>query len=515
MMQFLNRLNCRSGFRLMKALMTKKRFCLLLVTMALLLSLFPVKASAADAIPQEDLKALLNSIELHPQPTGYGEVDGMMEAILAPYATADTYTRVKAAYDWVIQNVDYSWAPYSQDWAPAYDCFNVIHDLRYDDPGLQEVVPFETVNRSYHAMKFGVGVCYDYAAAFALLVRYIGIDAYIHTGNFKIEPTFGTTTGHHGWTELLINGKYYIFDPQRDYRWSWDATAPIPYYYFGVPYENAWCYTQETQINAARDAQFLPVAQERAYTPVITVWATASGMASGTGSYEIGETVTVHAWGDRFVGWYDLEGKLLSNANPYHFPAEKTMVIRAVFANELFTDIPDNAWYRDNAIEAAARGLINGTSAFTFSAHTPVSRAMAITMLFRASKEEAPGSTSGFTDVPEGVWYADSVQWAVERQIVNGMGGGCFCPEINVTREQFAVMLMRYAAHMGLELPTGLPHATDSDKISSYALEAMGQAQCLGILQGYPDESLRPLAQVSRAEAVTMLLRLLEQIEAQ
>lgn len=491
-----------------------KRSCLLALALVLLISLCIPAVSAADALDMEDMNALLNSVELHPQPTGYREIDEMMEEILAPYGDADTFTRVKAAYDWVVCNITYSWAPYSQNWAPAYDCFVPQYELSYIDPGRQEVVPYEIVNRSYHAMKYGEGVCYDYAAAFALLVRYIGIDAYVHTGNFQIEPLFGTTNGHHGWTELLIDGKYYIFDPQRDYRWSWDATSPNPYYYFGVPYENAWRYTQETELNAERDAQFLPVAQEPAYHPVITVWATASGMASGAGTYEVGQTVTVHAWGDRFIAWFDPEGNLLSRSNPYSFTAEKSMVVRAVFAKELFTDIPEDAWYREAAIEAAARGLIFGTSAFTFSASTPVTRAMSITMLFRASEEAAPGTDSGFTDVPEGVWFADSVQWAVERKIVNGMGNGLFCPELNVTREQFAVMLMRYARYQGLELPTGLPHASDGDKISPYAREAMGQAQCLGVIQGYPDGSLRPLAQVNRAEAVTMLLRLLELIEA-
>lgn len=490
-----------------------KRSCLMLVVLGLLLSFCVTGVSAADALDREDMKAMLNGLTLHPRATGYEEMDEMMAQILAPYAGADTYTKVKAAYDWVICHVDYSWAPYSQNWAPAYDCFVPVHELTYRDPGVQEVVPFEIVNRGYHALTYGEGVCYDYAAAFALLARYIGIDAYVHTGNFKIEPTFGSTNGHHGWTELMINGKPYIFDPQRDYRWSWDATSPIPYYYFGVPYENAWRYTQETAINAERDALFLPVAQEPAYTPLITVWATASGMASGAGTYQLGETVTVHAWGDRFVGWYDLEGTLLSNRNPYSFPAEKSMVIRAVFANELFTDIPKTAWYRDAAIEAAGQGLIRGTSADTFSAELPVTRAMAITMLFRAARE--PGGSSDFWDVAAGSWYADSVGWAVERKIVNGMGDGRFCPEDNVTREQFAVMLIRYAQYQGLELPTGLPHGADGDRISPYAREAMGQAQCLGIIRGYPDGSLRPLAQVTRAEAVTMLLRLLEQIEAQ
>lgn len=491
-----------------------KRGCLLAAVLALL-SLFLLNVSAADTVPQEDLKAMVNALELHPQKTGYAEVDQLLEEILAPYAGEDTYTRLKAAYDWTVMEISYSWAPYSQDWAPAYDCFVPVYDLSYADPGLQEVVPFEIVNRSYHAITYHEGVCYDYAAVFALLARYIGIDSYVHTGYFQIEPTFGSYNGHHGWTELCINGVNYIFDPQRDYRWSWNATSPNPYYYFGVPYENAWRYDQEEEINAQRDALFLPVSQERSFTPEITVWATASGMASGAGKYAVGETVTVFAWGDRFMAWYDREGNLLSTSNPYQFTAEKTMVVKAVFANEQFTDIPADAWYREAAVEAAYRGLIKGTSTFTFSANSPMTRAMAITVLFRASADRASDTPPSYSDVEAGSWYADAVQWATEREIVNGVGKGKFDPEGNVTREQFATMLMRYAAYAGLKLPEAQPEGTDADSISDYAVLPLGQAQSLGIMEGYPDGSLHPLDKVTRAEAVTMLLRLLDLLAAE
>lgn len=488
------------------------RVCLIFVLLTVLLSALPASVSAADVLPQEEVKVLLNSAELHPQITGYEELDALMAQILAPYETADTYTRVKAAYDWAVLEIDYSWAPYSQNWAPAYDCFVPTYELTYD-VGLQQAVPYEIANRSYHALKYGEGVCYDYAAVFALLARYIGIDAYVHTGYFTLEAIFGGANCHHGWTELCINGKNYIFDPQRDYRLSWDGTSAIPYDYFGVPYENAWRYTQETEANAIRDAQFLPVAQERKYTPVITVWATASGMASGAGTYEVGETVTVHAWGDRFVGWYDLQGNLLSTSNPYYFTAEQTMTVRAVFANELFTDIPEGAWYKEDAIEAALRGLVTGTRNFIFSAQTNMTRAMAITVLFRASGEAVPADETAYTDVPADAWYAPAVRWATEQEIVNGIGKNRFDPETDVTREQFAVMLLRYASYAGLALPDALPEGSDADTVSPFAVAAVGQAQCLEILKGYPDGSLRPLERVTRAEAVSMLLRLLRILE--
>ena len=54
------------------------------------------------------------------------------------------------------------------------------------------------------------GVCYDWGILFAVMARYVGVESYVHTGILRI----GTWTGHHGWTELRLGGKNYIFDGQ-------------------------------------------------------------------------------------------------------------------------------------------------------------------------------------------------------------------------------------------------------------------------------------------------------------
>lgn len=241
-----------------------KRFLTVLLAFCLLLGCLPVfSASAAgDAMSNDAVRELLNGVELHPQRTGYPELDKMLEDIFVPYQDSDNYTKLKAAYDWTIRNINYSWAPYSQNWAPAYDCFVPRYDLAYEE-GLQEAMPWEIVNRTYHSVKYREGICYDYAAVFAVMARYLGFEAFVHTGYFVFEAGYGTGSGHHGWAEVCIDGVNYIFDPQRDYRMSANGTADIPDYYFGIPMENAWRYSPETEVNAARDAGFLPVAAER------------------------------------------------------------------------------------------------------------------------------------------------------------------------------------------------------------------------------------------------------------
>ena len=76
-----------------------------------------------------------------------------------------------------------------------------------------------------------------------------------------------------------------------------------------------------------------------------------------------------------------------------------------------------------------------------------------------------------FGDIAAGAWYTEAVRWAVSQGIAGGYGNGLFGPNDNITREQFAVMLWRYAGSPAAA-DKGL-HFTDADKASGYALEAL------------------------------------------
>ena len=492
-----------------------KRFLSFTLALCLLLGCIPLfSASAAgSAMSTDAVRALLNGVELHPQRTGYAELDRMLEDIFAPYSDSDNYIKLKAAYDWTVRNINFSWAPYSQNWAPAYDCFVPQHELTYE-VGLQEAIPWEIVNRAYHAIAYREGVCYDYAAVFAVMSRYIGFDSFVHTGYFIFEDGYGTGSGHHGWTELYIDGVYYIFDPQRDYRLSANGTAAIPYAYFGITYENAWRYSPEAQVNAARDAGFLPVAAERDYYAVIKASATASGTAIGSGAYPVGASVTVAAQGEaEFVGWFDENGTLCSMEREYTFTAEKGRKLLAVFSGELFTDIPQNAWYRQDASEAGELGIVNGVRPFIFSADTLLTHAMTVAILARADGAQAEAEEVPFTDVPAQAWYANAAAWAKAEGIIEGVGKGRFAPENAVTREEFVTMLMRCAAAKGKTVsPSALPYS-DSASVSSFAVDPMRCAQAAGLLGGYSDGTFRPQGTLTRAEGVTLLMRLVRWLE--
>lgn len=491
------------------------RFTSLLLVLVLLLSVLPLQASAkVDTARLEKMKALLNSVELQPQRTGYPDVDALLEEIVAPYAGSDNFTKILAAYDWAILNINFSWAPYSQNYAPAYDCFNVEYDLEYEE-GLEEAIPYEMVNRTYHALSQHEGVCYDYAAVMTLLARYIGFEAYLHTGLFTFEAGYGSGDGHHGWSEIVIGGVSYIFDPQRDYRLCGNGKRDINYYYFGLTDSETWRYKPEEEVNAARDAQFLPLGTERDSLNYVSVTATASGKAEGSRSCFPGTEVTVSAIGDNFNGWFNTDGICVSTDAQYTFAVKENTHLLAVFANELFHDVSEYEWYRADATEAAVRCIVSGTRPFIFDGEQILTRDMAVTLLFRTAGEDVETKNIPFSDVAAGKWYADAVAWGNATGIVKGVSADLFAPDDPVSREQFITLLMRLAEHLGLTPePSDLTY-TDVDSISPFALEPLQCAQSAGLLAGYEDGTVRPQGELTRAEGVTLLVRLLHWLETE
>ena len=94
---------------------------------------------------------------------------------------------------------------------------------------------------------------------------------------------------------------------------------------------------------------------------------------------------------------------------------------------------------------AVASGITNGTTATTFSPDAPVTRAQAVTFQWRAAGAPALSGES-FGDVAADAYYAGAVAWAVANGITNGTGGNKFSPEVTVTRAQAVTFLWRELA---------------------------------------------------------------------
>ncbi len=177
-----------------------------------------------------------------------------------------------------------------------------------------------------------------------------------------------------------------------------------------------------------------------------------------------------------------------------------------------FDDVPPSSWCYSAVEFVAGRGLFTGTGDNLFSPGGFMNRAMIVTVLHRAAGLPAGGSLA-FSDVATGLWYSDAVAWAASNDIVQGFGDGSFGPLQNVTREQIASILYRYAKSSGSDVSAAaeLSSYADAAATHDYALPAMQWAVSEGIISGRPDGTLDPRGTATRAEVATMLMRFLSE----
>lgn len=179
-----------------------------------------------------------------------------------------------------------------------------------------------------------------------------------------------------------------------------------------------------------------------------------------------------------------------------------------------FTDVGPSDWFLENVKYVYEKGLMNGTSDTTFSPKKTTNRAMIVTILHRLEGTPAPGAPAPFTDVPAGQYYAEAVAWAAANSIVNGTGDAAFSPLNNITREQMAAILYRYAQYKNYDVSgsADLSTFTDAASISDYAVSALQWAVDAGLINGKGNGILDPKGSATRAEVSAILSRFCEDI---
>jgi hypothetical protein len=180
----------------------------------------------------------------------------------------------------------------------------------------------------------------------------------------------------------------------------------------------------------------------------------------------------------------------------------------------LFSDVSENAWYRESVRFVTERGLFNGTGNGRFSPQLNMTRSMFVAVLGRLSGSVDGGTyTAAFSDTDSGSWYMPYISWASANGIVSGYGNGTFGPDDNVSREQMALFLYRYAKTAGFDvnIAPGSNMAgsrfIDADEISPWAQEAVDWAVNAGLINGRPGNVFDPEASASRAEVAAMIHR--------
>ena len=174
-----------------------------------------------------------------------------------------------------------------------------------------------------------------------------------------------------------------------------------------------------------------------------------------------------------------------------------------------FSDVTESDWFYDAVTYAYENGLMDGVGTGLFAPNSETTRAQLVTILHRLAGQPAPSGDSGFSDVETGTWYTDAVAWAAQNGIVNGVSDTQFAPGDDITREQLAVILYRYATYQGYDVSqrADLSGFVDAGTISTYAQEALSWASAQGLVLGFEDDSLRPQGNASRAQIAAVLMR--------
>ena len=169
-----------------------------------------------------------------------------------------------------------------------------------------------------------------------------------------------------------------------------------------------------------------------------------------------------------------------------------------------FTDVAEGDWYYDAVAYCWENGIMDGTSGTAFAPNLLLNRAMMAQVLYNLAGG-TPAAAAGFPDVSPTAWYADAVNWAAANGYVTGYDNGSYGPEDNLTREQLAVILYRYA---GSPAPAGtLDGFADAASASDYAVDALRWAVGEGLLTGKDGGRLDPTGTASRAELAQILAR--------
>ena len=164
----------------------------------------------------------------------------------------------------------------------------------------------------------------------------------------------------------------------------------------------------------------------------------------------------------------------------------------------LFTDVPAGHWAYEAVQYVGSNGIMKGVGADMFAPAKQLTRAELWTMLARMDGVNAEGGAN---------WYANAKTWAESLELTDGTNALA-----DVSREQIAVMLYRYAQYKGYTLITGitLDGYTDADQVSDWAVEAMTWANAAGIINGNGSAQLNPGAAATRMEVAAMIMRFME-----
>ncbi len=275
-----------------------------------------------------------------------------------------------------------------------------------------------------------------------------------------------------------------------------------------------------------------------AFAPIIDIDAGTNGTATvDNNSPKTGDKVTVTVKPDDGyvvdgVTAADKDGKALdvtdNGDGTYSFTKpEGNVSVKVTYKNapsdpdencpsKKYSDLDTSLWYHEAVDFVLNSKYFQGTSDTTFEPDGTMTRAMFVTVLSRLEGiDAAQYSGSDFTDVETGQWYTAAIQWASQNGIVLGIGEQQFDPNGEVTREQMAAIMYRYAQYKKIDTTKAdaskFGTFSDKDSVSDWAVEAMTWATGTGIING-TDAGIEPQANSTRAQVAQIVKNYTEKV---
>ena len=199
----------------------------------------------------------------------------------------------------------------------------------------------------------------------------------------------------------------------------------------------------------------------------------------------------------------------------------KTEVIPAtgsVDVTEMFTDV-SHSWADDGIQYCVTHQLMSGIGNNLFGPKLTTTRAQIVQILYNLQGSPKVSGTTPFTDLTND-WYQDAVLWAYQTGVVAGTSSTTFEPDLPVTREQIAVILMEYVTRV-LKLertwtPADLSIFPDAGSVSDWAKDAMADAVALGLISGASNGGqtyLEPQGSATREQVATILMEFCKNVK--
>lgn len=217
--------------------------------------------------------------------------------------------------------------------------------------------------------------------------------------------------------------------------------------------------------------------------------------------------------------WEYVGGNVSPDGKSISFQTARTSVYAILNYRQTFNDISSH-WAKSDIEFMAQRLVARGVTEDSFAPDSPLTRAQFAAFLVRllGLEEERPAAMA-FSDLPPDHWAYSAVGAAFKAGLVAGTGEKTFAPDREITREEIAVMLLRALEQKGLapkieekEMNAILARYGDGEKVSTWARKAVAAAVKEGLLSGKPQNLLAPQDKATRAEAMALLKRLVDNL---